>query len=102
MGQRRVGAVFAAIHAIEGHHQTSAGTSISALEVFVRVTCNVLPDRVNKADALRLPLDPAYVIDKAWLELVHTRATNMAQSAENMDRMPLILPMLKNPTFHPI
>jgi hypothetical protein len=77
--------------------KTFAGTSISELEVLVRVTCNVLPDRLNKAEALRLPFDPEYVIDKAWLELVHTRATNIAQSAENMDRMPFILPMLKNP-----
>jgi len=77
--------------------KTFVGTSTSELEVLVRITFNVLPDRLNEADALRFPLDPAYVIDRAWLELVHAKATNIAQSAENMDRMPFILPMLKNP-----
>jgi len=77
--------------------KTFVGTSTSALEVLVRITFNVLPDRLNETDALRFPLDPEYVIDRAWLELVHTRATNMAQSAENMDCIPFILPILKNP-----
>jgi hypothetical protein len=66
---------------------TSVGTRTSALEVFVRIMFNVLPDRVKKADALRLPFDPAYVRESAWLALVHARATNIAQSAENMHRI---------------
>jgi hypothetical protein len=37
------------------------------------------------------------VIDRAWLALVHARATNMAQSVETMNRIPFVLLMLKNP-----